>query len=335
VRIVELSSETLQVGVLDHGARLAHVRVPDRSGAFADISLGYDTEEGWLADKDFLGATIGRFANRIADGRFTLDGVNYTIPPNENANALHGGPRAFDHADFTFSDVAVTDDGGSVVASLVSPDGENGFPGTLSMTVTVTVAGSDLSLEFRATTDAPTVVNLTNHAYWNLSGRAATVDDQLITVAADGYLPVTETLVPTGEVAAVAGSMDLRAGVRFGDVLRRPTAQMLLTQGIDHCYVLNESAAGAPRFAARVEDPGSGRVLELHTDQPAVQVYSGNFLDGSVVLRGGTTARQGDAFCLEPQGFPDAPNQPQFPSTVLRPGQQYRHTSLFRFATSA
>jgi len=191
VRIVELSSKTMQVGVLDHGARLAHVRVPDRSGLFADVSLGYDTEDGWLADKDFLGATIGRFANRIADGRFSLDGTNYTIPPNENTNALHGGPLAFDHADFELSDVAVTDDGGSVVASLMSPDGENGFPGTLSVTVTITVAGSDLSLDFRATTDAPTVVNLTNHAYWNLSGRAATIDDHRITVAADGYLPVT------------------------------------------------------------------------------------------------------------------------------------------------
>ncbi len=334
MRIVELSSETVQVGVLDHGARLAHVRVPDRSGVFADISLGHDTEAGWLADKDFLGATIGRFANRIAGGRFSLDGVAYRIPPNEHANALHGGPRAFEHATFELSEVAVTDDGGSVVASLVSPDGENGFPGTLSVTVTITVAGSDLSLEFRATTDAATVVNLTNHAYWNLSGRAGTVDDHLITVAADAYLPVDENLIPTGELAPVAGSMDLRAGVRLGDVLRRPTEQMLRTMGIDHCYVLADDAAGGPRFAARVEDPGSGRALELYTDQPGVQVYSGNFLNGSVLLRGAVTARQGDAFCLEPQGFPDAPNQPQFPSAVLRPGEEYRHTSILRFSTS-
>ena len=333
MRIVELSSETVQVGVLDHGARLAHVRVPDRSGVFADISLGHDTEAGWLADKDFLGATIGRFANRIAGGRFSLDGVAYRIPRNEHANALHGGPRAFEHATFELSEVAVTDNGGSVVASLVSPDGENGFPGTLSVTVTITVAGSDLSLEFRATTDAATVVNLTNHAYWNLSGRAGTVDDHLITVAADAYLPVDENLIPTGDLAPVAGSTDLRAEVRFGDVLRRPTEQMLRTMGIDHCYVLADDAAGGPRFAARVEDPGSGRALELYTDQPGVQVYSGNFLNGSVLLRGAVTARQGDAFCLEPQGFPDAPNQPQFPSAVLRPGEEYRHTSIFRFST--
>jgi len=334
VRIVELNSKTLRVAVLDHGARLAHVRVPDRSGGFADISLGYDTEEGWRADQDFLGATIGRFANRIAGGRFTLDGADYTIPPNENANALHGGPMAFDHAEFDLSDVAVTDDGGSVVARLVSPDGDNGFPGTLSVTVTMTVAGSNLSLEFRATTDAPTVVNLTNHAYWNLSGRPSTIDDHRITVAADAYLPVDENLIPTGELAPVAGSMDLRGGVRFGDALRRPTEQMLRTRGLDHCYVLGDSVSEAPRFVARVEDPVSGRVLELHTDQPGVQVYSGNFLNGSVLVRGGTTARQGDAFCLEPQGFPDAPNQPHFPSTVLRPGQEYRHTSLFRFTTT-
>ena len=334
MRIVELSSKTMQVGVLDHGARLAYVRVPDRSGIVADISLGHDTDEGWLADRDFLGATIGRFANRIAGGRFSLDGAPYTVPLNEQTTALHGGPRAFDHADFDLSDVASADDGGTVVASLVSPDGENGFPGTLSVTVTITVADDDLTLDFRATTDAATVVNLTNHAYWNLSGRAATIDDHLITVAAETYLPVDENLIPTGELAPVQGSMDLRSGVRFGDVLRRPTAQMLRTHGLDHCYVLGESRSEPPRFAARVEDPGSGRVLELYTDQPGVQVYSGNFLDGSVLLRGGATARQGDAFCLEPQGFPDAPNQPQFPSAVLRPGQEYRHTSVFRFTTT-
>ncbi len=256
MRIVELSSKTMQVGVLDHGARLAYVRVPDRSGIVADISLGHDTDEGWLADRDFLGATIGRFANRIAGGRFSLDGAPYTVPLNEQTTALHGGPRAFDHADFDLSDVASADDGGTVVASLVSPDGENGFPGTLSVTVTITVADDDLTLDFRATTDAATVVNLTNHAYWNLSGRAATIDDHLITVAAETYLPVDENLIPTGELAPVQGSMDLRSGVRFGDVLRRPTAQMLRTHGLDHCYVLGESRSEPPRFAARVEDPG-------------------------------------------------------------------------------
>ena len=333
MRIVELSSDSVQVGVLDHGARLAYVRVPDRTGEFGDVSLGHGSDDGWLADKDFLGATIGRFANRIADGRFCLDGAAYTIPPNENTNALHGGPRAFDHADFELSHVIPAAAGESVTASLISPDGDNGFPGTLTVTVTFSVAGSDLRLDFRATTDAPTVVNLTNHAYWNLSGRATSIDDHRITVAADTFLPVSVKFIPTGELAPVEGPMDLRAGVRFGDVLRRPTPQMLLTHGLDHCYVLGESAVGAPRFAARVEEPGSGRVLELYTDQPGVQVYSGNFLNGSVVLRGGSTARQGDAFCLEPQAFPDAPNQPRFPSTVLRPGEEYRHTSTYRFTT--
>jgi aldose 1-epimerase len=333
VRIVDLTSPTLRVGVLDHGARLAYVQTPDRLGEFADISLGHDSDARWLADADFLGATIGRFANRIAGGRFTLDGTEHVVPANQGPNALHGGPRAFDHADFDISAVDQDDTGGFVVAHLSSPDGDNGFPGNLSVAAAFTVTGSELRLDFRATTDAPTVVNLTNHAYWNLSGRATTVDDHVITVTADHYLPVDENLIPTGELAPVAGSMDLRAGRRFGEVLRLPNRQMLLAHGIDHCYVVGEDVPAEPVLVARVEDPGSGRVLELLTDQPGVQVYSGNFLDGSVLMRDGRVARQGDAFCLEPQGFPDAPNQPSFPSTVLRPGQEYRHTSVFRFST--
>lgn len=334
-----LASPDLQVGIIGYGARIAYVRAPDRNGTFADISLGYDDDDGWRADPIYLGATIGRFGNRIAGGRFELDGREYRVPVNEGTNALHGGPGGFDVQEFALSEVSIADDGAqAVTAHRTSPDGEMGFPGTLVVSVTFTVRGRDLLLDFLATTDRPTVVNLTNHTYWNLAGRPSSVENHLMRVAASTYLPVDPALIPTGELAPVVGTpFDLRVPTRLGDALHRFFPQAALTHGIDHTYVLDDApdrAAGeeaTPRFAARVEEPGSGRTLELFTDQPGVQVYTGNFLDGTAALRGSSTARSGDAFCLEPQRFPDAPNRPEFPSAVVRPGVEYRHRSVFRF----
>ncbi len=340
VEISALAGPNLQVGIIAYGARIAYVRAPDRTGSFADVSLGYDDEDGWRADRDYLGATIGRFANRIAGGRFELDGREYLVPANEGANALHGGPAGFDVQEFAVSEVYSGEHGGqAVTARRTSPDGEMGFPGALDVSVTFTVAGTDLILDFLATTDAPTVVNLTNHAYWNLSGRPGSIEGHRIRLASSTYLPVDADLLPVGGPAPVAGTpLDFRESTAVGDRWHRYSAQTALTHGIDHTYLLDDEPDGGepnlPRFAARVEEPGSGRTLELYTDQPGVQFYTGNFLDGTAALRGGSTARSGAAFCLEPQRFPDTPNRPEFPSAVLRPGEEYRHRSVFRFGVT-
>ena len=326
--MIDLSGPVLQVGVVPLGARLALLRAPDRDGVMADVVLGL---ADYAADTDYLGATVGRYANRIDGGSFTLDGRRYTVPCNEGSVALHGGPDAFDRHEFRADPVVDGPDGArAVTLRRTSPDGENGFPGTLEVAVTYTVRGAELVIEHIATTDAPTVVNLTNHAYWNLTGRGGTVEDHRILIPADHYLPVDDRLIPTGELAPVAGTaFDLRTPVRLGTRLREGHPQLRRARGYDHTFVL----AGAPdelRLAASVEEPVSGRTLTVLTDQPGVQLYSGNFLDGTIVLRDGTSVRQGDAFCLEPQQFPNAPNEPSFPSTVLWPGERYRSRIVLR-----
>jgi aldose 1-epimerase len=274
---------------------------------------------------------VGRFANRIAGGRFTLDGTEYRIPLNEPAAALHGGTGGFESVPWERDEPR----DGSVTLRRTSPDGENGFPGTLQVTVTYAVEGSQLRIEHEARTDAPTVVNLTNHAYWNLAG-AGSVEDHEVTLAAAQFLPVDEHLIPSGPPAPVADTpFDLRSSQRIGARLREGHPQLRATRGYDHTYVIDgDPDADGLRHAVRVVEPRSGRTLELRTDQPGVQFYTGNMLDGSLVLGDGSAARQGDAFCLEPQAFPDSPNRPDFPSTVLRPGEVYRSRSALRFGTT-
>jgi aldose 1-epimerase len=325
--VIDLVAQGLEVGVVEHGARLAVVRAPDRDGVLGDVALGLDD---YTADTDFLGATVGRFANRIDGGTFELDGRRYTVPCNQGEVALHGGPDAFDHRVFTADPVVDADGARSVTLRRTSPDGENGFPGTLEVAVTFTVRDAELAIEHVATTDAPTVVNITNHAYWNLAG-GGTVEDHVVRIPAARYLPVNPRMIPTGELAPVDGTpFDLREPVRIGARLRDGHPQLVRALGYDHTFVL-DPASGGLRTAAHVEEARSGRTLTMLTDQPGVQFYSGNFLDGSLVLRGGRTARQGDAFCLEPQGFPNAPNEPAFPSAVLRPGETYRSRIVLRF----
>ena len=303
---VFLRSPRLEVGVLAHGARLTSVRSPDRTGRVGDLLLGLADAAAYQADRAYLGACVGRFANRIAGGTFSLDGVAYKVPTNEPGAALHGGDGGFDAVPWEITESSDS----SVTLNRTSPDGENGFPGTLQVAVTYAVDGPQLLIEHEATTDAPTVVNLTNHGYWNLAG-GGSIEGHRMQIRASRYLPVDEHLIPTGELAPVQDTpFDFRAPTTIGARLREPHPQL---------------------HAARVHDPGSGRYIEVFTDQPGVQFYSGNFLDGTIVLRDGRPARQSDAFCLETQAFPDSPNQPGFPSTVLRPGQQYRSRTLLRF----
>jgi aldose 1-epimerase len=327
---VRLRTEALEVDVIGYGARISAVRTPDRDGRWGDVALGLADGGAYRSDPAYLGASVGRYANRIARGVFTLDGVEHRIPTNEPGAALHGGPGGFESAEWEPGE----SDGRSVTLRRTSPDGENGFPGTLQIAGTYTVDGGDLRIEYEATTDAPTVVNLTNHAYWNLAG-AGSVEDHEVQLGGSHILAVDEHLIPAGPPMPVDGTpFDLRSPQRIGARLREGHPQLRAARGYDHTFVLD----GAPdsdglRFAARVVEPRSGRTLELRTDQPGVQFYSGNMLDGTLVLRDGSAARQGDAFCLEPQAFPDAPNRPDFPSTVLRPGAVYRSRSVVRFGT--
>jgi aldose 1-epimerase len=328
MNVTWLRSDTLEVGVIAHGARIVAVRTPDREGRWGDIALGLADDDAYRRDRDYLGACVGRFANRIAGGRFTLDGTDYRIPQNEPGAALHGGPEAFEHATWDHDEPGAE----SVTLHRRSPDGENGFPGTLQVSVTYSVDGPQLQIEHEASTDAPTVVNLTNHTYWNLAG-GGSVEDHEVSLTAWQFLPVDEHLVPSGPPVAVADTpFDLRTPRRIGARLREGHPQLRAARGYDHTFVI-DGPSGALRSAAYVVEPRSGRTLQLRTDQPGVQFYTGNMLDGTLELRDGSAARQGDAFCLEPQAFPDSPNRPDFPSTVLRPGEVYRSRSILRFGT--
>ena len=330
----ELTSAGLAVGILGYGARLAYVRAPDRHGHWADVAIGFDDPQAWRADTSFQGASIGRYANRIAGGSFQLDGRSFSVPLSEGSTALHGGTAGFDAADWALEPVIRSDWGTSVTLRRTSPDGEMGFPGNLDVSVVFTVSGTDLTVDYRAITDAPTPVNLTNHVYLNLSGVPGQVGDHELTLFADRVAAVDADLLTTGELLPVATTpFDFSAPVAIGRRWRADHPQMLLVRGFDHAYVLDGSGGeyDGLRLAARAGEPGSGRMLELFTDQPAVQFYSGNSLDGSFVSRAGAMVRQGDAFCLEPEHLPNSVNHPHFPDTVLRPGQEYRNRSLYRF----
>jgi aldose 1-epimerase len=316
----------VEVAVLTYGAVLQSVRVPDAAGDVADVALGYDDLAGYLGDTTYVGAVVGRFGNRIADGRFTLDGTEHVLPQNHGTSCLHGGPEGFHTKLWSAREVP-----GGVELSLTSPDGDSGFPGTLATTVTYVLDDDGLTLTYDAVTDRPTVVNLTNHAYWNLAG-GGTVEDHVLELPASRFVAVDERLIPTGLAPVEGTPMDFRSPRRIGDRLRDGSEQLRHAQGYDHAWLPDGEGM---RTAARVTDPSSGRVLEVHTDQPSVQFYSGNFLDGSVFGRGGRAYRQGDGLCLETQHLPDSPNRPEFPSTVLRPGERYATTTRFSFGLAS
>jgi aldose 1-epimerase len=323
-----LTSAPLRVGISPFGARLTSLRAPDRDGHSAEVTVGPADARGWLDDVAYLGASVGRVANRIRDGRFVLDGVQHQVATGPDGNTLHGGPGSFDRRPWTVRRA----DGTAVELALVSPDGDNGFPGRLDVTARYELDGDELAITYGATTDQATPVNLTNHTYWNLAG-SGSIEAHVLTVPADRYVPVDEALLPTGELPAVDGTpFDLREPTPVGRHLRSGHPQLLRAQGYDHTLVLDDGPSGPQlRTAARLHDPGSGRTLTITTDQPGVQFYSGNFLDGSLRYRAGA-ARQGDALCLETQYFPDSVNQPGFPDTVLRPGQQYESRTVLRLS---
>jgi aldose 1-epimerase len=318
----------LTVKVMTYGCIITEIHTPDRNDQMGDIVLGFDNLEGYLKGHPYFGCVVGRYANRIAQARFTLDGRTYTLAANNGPNALHGGIKGFDKVVWAAEPVTVPD-GVAVKFTYTSPDGEEGYPGTLKATVVYTLTNdNELVMDYEATTDKPTVVNLTNHTYWNLAGGGDIYGHEL-TLFADRFTPVDETLIPSGEIAPVAGTpMDFTKPKPIGRDLKQLTND---PPGYDHNFVLRHGG-GRLGPCATVYEPKTGRVLEIRTDQPGVQFYSGNFLDGTLTGKGGQVYRQHFAFCLETQHFPDSPNQPKFPSTVLRPGQVYKTTTVHKFS---
>jgi aldose 1-epimerase len=339
-RRVEVISMTngrgLALRVITLGASIQSLTVPDRDGKAADVVLGYASLAGYLAKPQYFGATVGRFANRIAGGRFSLDGHSYQLAKNDGPNSLHGGMKGFDKALWTVQELQ-SGPAAHVTFKLVSPDGDEGYPGTLTVTATYALGErNEVSIEYRATTDKPTIVNISNHAYFNLAGEGSSdgVMRHLLTLNAPEFTPVDATLIPTGEIRQVSGTdFDFRTPKPIGRDIRDGREQQLVYgKGYDHNWVVSRQVASEPRLVAHVEDPASGRALDILSDQPGIQFYSGNFLDGTTVGKSGRTYRQGDAFVLEPQQFPDTPNHPSFGSVRLQPGTEYRNRILYRFS---
>lgn len=323
------------VTVIAYGAAVRSLVLPDARGAPADVALGCATLAEYLARPQYFGATVGRFANRVARGRFRLDGREHRLSVNDGPNSLHGGADGFDKRVW---DVAAVEEGPapSVTFRLDSPDGDGGYPGRLAAEATYALGADDrLRIEYRATSDADTVVNLSNHTYWNLGGEgsAAGAMGHEVTIPAERYLPTDAGSIPTGERRTVAGTpFDFREARAVGDRVRDAgDAQLVQARGYDHNWIVRDAATDDPHLMARVRDPASGRAFELWSNQPGLQFYSGNFLDGTTRGKAGRLYRQGDAIVLEPQLFPDTPNRPDFPSALLRPGEAYRNVIEYRF----
>lgn len=321
--------------IMTLGATLQSLIVPDKAGHKDDVVLGYDTAQEYLSRPNYFGASIGRYANRIAKGKFSIDGKAYTLETNDGPNSLHGGAKGFDKRMWKIESVSNGPDA-KVVLSYVSADGEAGFPGELKVTATYSLnEQNELKLEYRATTSKPTVLNLTNHSYFNLSGNdARDVMGNLVTLHAERMTPVDATLIPTGERKAVANTpFDFRTAHVVGTRIRDARDQQIrYGRGYDHNFIV-DGAAGTLRPAAVVEEPVSGRVMEQSVTAPGVQFYTGNFMDGTFFGKGQRAYRQGDAICLEPGVFPDSPNHPDFPTSRLNPGQTYVNTIVYKFRT--
>jgi aldose 1-epimerase len=339
VEAIELSNgRGVTARVLTYGATLQSLVVPDRNGKPADIVLGHDTAAEYEATQDFLGVTVGRYANRIAGGRFTLDGKTYQLPLNNGANSLHGGGKGFDRVNWRVRSVE-SGSTASVVLEHVSPDGDSGYPGRVTATVTYSMDETGaLTIAFAASTTKPTIMNMTNHALFNLGGDCSPGGalNARLTMPAGRYTPVSEALIPNGELRPVDGTLfDFRGGRMMDEALRFGLdEQIKIGRGYDHNFVLDKGQTAEPGLAARVEDAASGRVLEILTTDPGVQLYTGNFLDGTNAGKNGCMYRMGDGFALEPQKFPDTPNQPQFGSARVDPSQPYRHVMIIRTSTA-
>ncbi|NIK91441.1 galactose mutarotase [Mangrovimonas sp. CR14] len=326
------NSNGVEMNVITYGGRITSFKFPNKQGAFENVILGFDNLEDYLGDNPFFGALIGRYGNRIANAKFTLDGSEYTLATNDGPNSLHGGVNGFDRVVWNAEPI---EGGDAAVLKLTytSKDGEEGFPGTLEVTVVYTLTNDDaLEVSYEATTDKTTVVNLTQHSYFNLSGDfSKTILDHEVVLNSDAYLPVDATLIPTGEIRKVEGTpFDFRQSKVIGKEINAENEQLNLGKGYDHCWVLNGEGM---RLVASAYEANSGRFMEVYTDEPGIQFYTGNFLDGTLPMPNGGTYGHRTGFCLETQHYPDSPNQSEFPTTVLKPGETYQSKTTFKFST--
>jgi aldose 1-epimerase len=336
VRMFTLTNANgLELRAITYGLIIVSLKVPDRAGTLGDIVIGHDAMEGYLTRSRFFGAVVGRYGNRIANGRFTLDGHSYQLTQNNGTNHLHGGTKGFDKIVW---DAKVNADprGPSVVFTHTSPDGHEGYPGTLAATVVYTLANDNsLVVEYSAKTDKPTIVNMTQHSYFNLAGEGSgTVVDQVLTINADHFTPVDSTVIPTGELAPVDGTpFDFRKPTPIGARIDADHPQIKLALGYDHNFVLKRTGSGL-EHAVRVVDPKTGRTMDISTTEPGIQFYSANKLDDSFVGKSGHVYGSRTGYCLETQHYPDSPNKPTFPSVVVRPGKDYQTTTVFKFGVA-
>ena len=326
------NANTMQVTITSYGAAVQSLTAPDRDGGFEDVVLGFETVDGYLAGHPYFGAIVGRYGNRIAKGRFTLDEIEYTLATNNGDNHLHGGSRGFDKVKWSMGAVNETEN--SVTLTYVSPNGEEGYPGEVSLSVTYTLTDNSLRIDYEGTTSAPTHLNVTNHSYFNLAGQSSgDILEHVVEIAADRFTPVDSGLIPSGELRRVEGTpFDFRQARTIGSRIEDADEQLEFARGYDHNWVLNRSDESL-QLAARVCEPESGRSMEVLTTEPGMQFYTGNFLDGGHIGKGGAVYDHRSAFCMETQHFPDTPNQADFPSTALRPGVTYASTTIYRFTS--
>ncbi len=330
-RWILANANGMEVTLTNYAAAITAIKAPDRSGQIADVVLGFSSLDGYLNDKVFMGAIVGRYANRIANARFTLDGTEYNLPANNKQNTLHGGPNGFFKK--LWKPIATNDR--YVAFQYVSPDGEEGFPGNLTVEVRYTLTeANELRLDYRALTDQATVVCLTGHAYFNLTGEGnPSILDHELTIDADHYIPTDANSIPTGDILPVQGTpFDFTTPTRIGDGIHADDDQLKTANGYDRCWVLRKKQIGQLTRASALRDPQSGRSLEIWTTEPGIQFYSGNFLDGTITGKSGRKYPQRSGLCLETQHFPDSPNHAHFPSTALQPGEEYRSTTIYKFS---
>jgi aldose 1-epimerase len=326
------NSKGMEARIMTYGGIVVSLKVPDKNGKFGDVVLGYDNLDDYVKNNPFFGALVGRYGNRIAKGKFTLGGKEYTLAINNAPNNLHGGPIGFDKRVWKVAKVDVSQDGPRLELTYLSKDGEEGFPGNLNVTATYTLTDDNgLRVDYTATTDKATLCNLTQHSYFNLAGKGDILN-HLVFINADKLTPVDNTLIPTGELKPVAGTpFDFRTATAIGARINADDEQIKFGSGYDHNWVVNKPL-GKLGLMARVTEPTTGRAMEVWSTEPGVQFYTGNFLDGSITGKGGWVYQRRNGFCFEPQHYPDSPNHPQFPSAELKPGQTYQNTIIYKFS---